>query len=354
VLIACGGTGGHLFPGIAVAEELKARGHRPILLISEKKVDAEASAKYGDLEFARIAAIAKPPTLSLKMLPFMLRLWKTIGSCKKLLQEKEIDVVLGMGGFTSFPPAFAAKKLGKPCYVHDSNAVPGKSNLLTGKYCTAVLLGLEAAVPYFKGRKTIVTGTPVRQEMRALIGRDEARAKLGVPEGKKMIFVFGGSQGAQKVNTFTAEAAKADDSLYWYHVAGSADLQRVEGLAKGQGNHEVLGFCADMGTAYAASDLVVCRSGASSMTELSFLGLPSILVPYPFSADDHQVKNAEVFDSAGAGVMIKEADLEGGAYLKAVQEIVHDQSKLLGMKEAARALSVDDAAAKICEVVFFL
>ena len=162
ILIACGGTGGHLFPGIAVAEALRARGHEVMLLISEKKVDAEASAKYSHLRFATVPAVAKPPTLSPRMLPFLWKLKNSIKRCKAILREFGADAVLGMGGFTSLPPVYAGHKLGLKTFIHDSNARPGRANVLTSRFCTRVFLGLEPAKAFFPNRETVVTGTPVR------------------------------------------------------------------------------------------------------------------------------------------------------------------------------------------------
>jgi UDP-N-acetylglucosamine--N-acetylmuramyl-(pentapeptide) pyrophosphoryl-undecaprenol N-acetylglucosamine transferase len=195
VIIACGGTGGHLFPGIAVAQELKSRGHEVILLISEKKVDARASEKYTELRFETVKAIAKPPTLSPRMVPFLLRLWKTIKHCGRIVEREKADVVLGMGGFTSLPPVFAGAKKGLRTYVHDSNAIPGRSNRLTARRCTKVLLGLKEAASYFPKAEVAVTGTPVRDELENLPSREEACAVFGLDSAKRTLLVMGGSQG---------------------------------------------------------------------------------------------------------------------------------------------------------------
>ena len=152
IVIACGGTGGHLFPGIAVAQELKKRGHRVTLLISQKKVDAQASKNYGDLDFRTIEAIAMPKIPSLSLLGFGVRLYKAIRFSRNLLDEVEADVVIGMGGFTSFPPVYAAHRKGIRTYVHDSNALPGKANRMTAKCCTNVLLGIEEARKWWPGK----------------------------------------------------------------------------------------------------------------------------------------------------------------------------------------------------------
>ncbi len=350
IVIACGGTGGHLFPGIAVAEELGRRGHEALLLISEKKVDADASAKYGGLEFVSIPAIAKPPTLSPRMLPFVFRLWKTVRRCRGLLRERKVDVVLGMGGFTSLAPVYAGHRLGLPTYVHDSNAVPGKANVLTSRFCTKVLLGLEAAGSYFGGREPVVTGTPVRRDLHALPGREASREKFGLRAGVPVVLVVGGSQGAKGLNTLVLEAGKElGERVQCLHIAGKGDFERVKNEAAGRPQHMVLSFCEDMASAYAAATMVICRSGASSLTELALLGLPALLVPYPHAADDHQTKNAEAFVDGGAALLFQERDLTGTKLAAEVAALTGDAKQLASMAEGMRRLSVDDAAARICE-----
>ncbi len=352
VVIACGGTGGHLFPGIAIAEELKRRGHHPLLLISQKKVDADASAKYGELEFRTVPAIAKPSTLSPKMLPFLWRLWRTTGQSKRLLRAHRAEVVIGMGGFTSLPPVYAGNKLGLVTAMHDSNALPGKSNRVGARWCTKVLLGLEAARKYFPHSEVEVTGTPVRAEFRNLPPKEEALAKFGLQPGRPVVLSFGGSQGAMRINTLVAEASReSGDRVQWLQIAGRADEARVKGLVGGRVNHTVTGFCDDMPSAYAAGDLVISRSGGASLTEVAFLGKPSVLVPYPFAADDHQTRNAESFEKAGAAVLARERDLDGGRLAGIVGDLLGAPDKLQAMASAMRALSVDDSAGMICDVI---
>jgi len=352
VVIACGGTGGHLFPGIAVAEELKRRGHRPLLLISRKRVDADASAKYGTLDFRTVEAIAKPPTLSPKMLPFLWRLWRTICQSKGLLREQRVEVVLGMGGFTSLPPVYAGKKMGLVTALHDSNALPGKSNRMGARWCSKILVGLEAARAYFPEGEVEVTGTPVRREFENLPSRAEAREGLGLSVDRPVVFAFGGSQGARVLNTLVAEAAEIlGDGVQWLQVAGRDDEQRVKELVAGRSGHVVRGFCDDMPAAYAASDLVVSRAGGASLTELAYLGRPSILVPYPHAADDHQTYNARCFEQAGAALLAPESELEGAKLAQLIGGLLKSPENLGAMELAARELSVDDAAGRICDIL---
>ncbi len=351
VIIACGGTGGHLFPGIAVAQQLRKQGHRPVLLISRKEVDAEASSKYGDLEFHSIPAIAKPPTLSLRMPGFLWKLFSTYMSCKRLLRREKADVVLGMGGFTSLPPCKAAHALGLRAYVHDSNAMPGKSNRLTARWCTKVLVGMQEAVQHFPGSTCEVVGTPVRDEICLLPGQAEARERLGLPADKPVILVTGGSQGARNLNSMLIEAAKADPGVHYLVIAGRLDYDRVSALAGDAPNITVLGFCSDMPAAYAAADGVIARSGASTLTELSIIGKATLLVPFPFAADDHQTHNALAFSTRGAAVLIQQADLTTEKVHDFVHNTVLDPAARKAMENAMRTLSRPDAAKKIAEAI---
>ncbi len=348
VIIACGGTGGHLFPGIAVAQELKSRGHEVVLLISEKKVDAQASEKYTDLRFETVKAIAKPPTFSLKMVSFLWKLRKTIGQCGQILRSENADVVLGMGGFTSYPPVVAGAKRGVRTYVHDSNAVPGRSNRMTAKKCTAVLVGLKEAGKHFESREVLVTGTPVRDELEELPTREEACAEFGLEPDKKTILVMGGSQGAWRLNEIVA---KGTEGSGWQvlHLAGQGDFERLSEQVGDREGYKVLAFCSRMGVAYAASDFCVARSGASSLTELAHVGLPALLVPFPFAADDHQTANAVVFEKAGAAILKKQDELSVEVFREMLEGM--DKGRRAEMSEKMRSLAVPEAAGNIADVI---
>ncbi|MDP4626468.1 MAG: undecaprenyldiphospho-muramoylpentapeptide beta-N-acetylglucosaminyltransferase [Akkermansiaceae bacterium] len=348
ILIACGGTGGHLFPGIAVAESLLAQGHKPLLLISQKKIDAQASAKYPHLSFKVVPAIAKPPTLSPKMLPFMVALWKSIRSSKKIIRDFGADAVLGMGGFTSLPPVYAGHRLGKKTYVHDSNARPGRANILTSRFCTEVFIGLEPAAKFFK-TPTLLTGTPARPEIINLPSRDQAAAKFGLDPDKTTLLVTGGSQGALQLNRLIAQAAPSlPENIQILHIAGPGDYERIRSEnPKRRPGYHLMGFCDQMPSAYALADLAIARSGASTLTELSLAGLPSVLVPYPYAADDHQTANARVFSTAGAAKLIQEKDLTPESLAKLLTDLLTNPGTLNAMSEAAKSLAIADAAERV-------
>ncbi len=352
ILIACGGTGGHLFPGIAVAESLLAQGHEPLLLISQKKIDSQASAKYPHLKFKVVPAIAKPATLSLKMLPFLWALFQSIRTSKNIIRNFGADAVLGMGGFTSLPPVYAGHRLGKKTYVHDSNARPGKANILTSRFCTKVFIGLAPAAAFFQ-KETELTGTPARPEILNLPPRSQAAANFGLDPDKKTLLVTGGSQGALGLNRLVAQAAPLlPEDAQILHIAGPGDFERIRSEhPKRRPGYQLIGFCDQMPSAYAIADLVVARSGASTLTEISLAGIPSILVPYPYAADDHQTANAKVFLEAGAAKLIQQKDMTPQSLAKLLTNLLSDDAALKEMSSAARSLAVPDAPEKVTAAI---
>lgn len=329
-----------------------ARGHEVLLLISEKKVDSEASAKYKHLNFKTMPAVAKPPTLSPRMLPFLWKMWGSVLHCKKVIREFQADAVLGMGGFTSLPPVYAGHKMGLKTFIHDSNARPGRANVLTSRFCTRVFLGLEPAKAFFPNRETVMTGTPVRPEIINLPSLEDAAAAFGLEVGRPTIVVTGGSQGAKRLNELCAQAAASlPAQTQVLHIAGAIDFQRVSEITQGREGYKVLGFCDQMPSAYAVADLVIARSGASSLTEISIAGHPSILVPFPYAADDHQTRNAEVFANAGASILVQERDLDAEKLAALTTSVLQDLPTYKRMAKAARALAVPDAADRVCAAI---
>ncbi|MEG0024423.1 MAG: undecaprenyldiphospho-muramoylpentapeptide beta-N-acetylglucosaminyltransferase [Akkermansia sp.] len=352
VVIACGGTGGHLFPGIAVAQELKKRGHRVTLLISKKNVDAEASEQYGDLEFRSVEAVALPKLPSLAMFKFFRKLWKTWRTSKAIFKEVGAEVVVGMGGFTSLPPVVVANRMKLKTFVHDSNALPGKANRLTAKWCDHVLLGVGEAAHYFAKTKCVVTGTPIRAEMESIIPRETARAHFGLKLEDKVVLAMGGSQGAKNLNSLIIEAAgKCSDLCKFIIITGSADYNRVATLAEGMHHVNVLSFCSEMPMAYGAADLVISRSGASSLTELAHVGKPALLVPYPYAADDHQAHNARVFSAYGAAHVCREESLTSDSIATFLRDLLSDETKYNEMQRAVKGQDVPDAAHRIADMI---
>ena len=353
-LIACGGTGGHLFPGISVAQELKRRGHEVLLLVSEKAIDQRALQAHPDLQSRQISMVGKPRTLSLAMLKFLFKVWKTYRHCKGLVREFQADAVLGMGGFTSLPPIMAGKHLGKPTFIHESNAIPGKANKLTAKYCSAVFVGMDVCTQHFPDKTCHVVGTPVRDCLKVAIDPAVARPSFGLLPDKKTLLVMGGSQGARGVNdAMTGALAELDpDSLQIIHLTGKDDEASVrEVYEKTEFTHHVAPFCDRMGEALASADIVISRSGASSMSELAHFAIPSILIPYPYAAEDHQTFNAKPFADAGAAVLCPQGDLKAAELARLVREDFLDPEKHEAMRRKMHSFSSDDANIKICDIM---
>jgi UDP-N-acetylglucosamine--N-acetylmuramyl-(pentapeptide) pyrophosphoryl-undecaprenol N-acetylglucosamine transferase len=355
VLIACGGTGGHLFPGIAVGEVLASRGHDVTLLISEKKIDTLAASGHPELRFEKMPFLAMPKPWSPKMFGFLKSLWQGTKACRKIIRDHEVDVVLGMGGFTSFAPLYAGRKEGCCTLIHESNAIPGKANRLNARYSDTVLCGLEACKAQFPKHEDVrVVGTPVRSSMRKP-GSDDPHAFFKLDKDKRTLLVMGGSQGARGLNRAVGTALEQFEKMgiQVLHIAGPTDYEEVKDvyakipLLK----QHVAAFCHRMELAYRMADLAIARSGASSMSELAYFGVPSLLVPYPHAAEDHQTRNAEIFEKAGAARLMRESDLNADTLADTVREIFNDPRKAGEMKKAAQKLAVKNSAEKIADML---
>jgi UDP-N-acetylglucosamine--N-acetylmuramyl-(pentapeptide) pyrophosphoryl-undecaprenol N-acetylglucosamine transferase len=355
VLIACGGTGGHLFPGIAVGEVLASRGHDVTLLISEKKIDSLAASGHKELRFEKMPFLAMPKPWSPKMIGFLKGLWQGTKRCRQIIRDHEVEVVLGMGGFTSFAPLYAGRKEG--CRTSFTKATPSParptaSTPATATSCCAASKPAKSTFP--KHGDVRVVGTPIRSSMRKQNG-DDPRAFFKLDKDKRTLLVMGGSQGARGVNRAVGMALEQFEKMgiQVLHIAGPTDYEEVRDvyakipLLK----QHVAAFCHRMDLAYRVADLAIARSGASSMSELAYFGVPSLLVPYPYAAEDHQTRNAEIFDKAGAARLMRESDLNADTLADAVRSIFNDTRKAGEMKKAAQKLAVKNSAEKIADLI---
>ena len=308
-IIACGGTGGHLFPGLAVAETLKARGHDVMLFVSEKEIDTVALKGHPDFRYEKLPSIGMPSVLSPAFIRFLRRTWESVSLCRNIYRRIQPKVVLGMGGFTSTAPIIAAKLQGIPALIHESNAIPGKANKIGARLSVNVLLGFACCAESFPGSPCITTGTPVHKNLGALIDKAEALKAFQLDPTRKTLLVMGGSQGAAGINQILYKAAPLlkDEPFQIIHLTGERD-DRLAAANYQRENipHYVAPFYYTMEEAYSAADLVVSRAGAASLSELSYFGLPSILIPYPYATDDHQTFNAKIFSNAGAAELIQD------------------------------------------------
>lgn len=353
-LIACGGTGGHLFPGISVAQELKRRGHDACLIISQKNIDQRALQAHPDLDSRQMAMIGMPRPFSLAMPGFLLKFWKAYRASRKMIRQLDAHAVLGMGGFTSMPPIMAARKLGKPTFIHESNAIPGKANRLTAKYCIAVFLGMPACETHFPKSTCYLTGTPVRDELREPIDRVTARSRFGLDPDKFTLLVMGGSQGARALNQAVREALPHLDpeAVQVLHLTGEEDEADMRSAYEKSGfTHHTAAFCDNMAAALASADAALCRSGASTMSELVQFRVPGILVPYPFAAEDHQTHNARPLEEAGAAVLCPQSDLTGVKLAQVLREQFFDPGKRSAMQRNLEPFRSENASMKISDIM---
>lgn len=354
VVIACGGTGGHLFPGLAVAQALKERGHELLLIVSEKAIDAQALKAHPDFRAEKLPSVGLPSLLSPAMIRFITRTWESIGQCKEIYRKFRPDAVLGMGGFTSTAPLLAAR-LGKiPSFVHESNSIPGKANKWASRFVSCVLLGFQACTQFFPGRKCLVVGTPVRQDLGERIPRDEALRLFQLDPARRTLLVMGGSQGAAGINQLMFKAAPLlrNANLQIIHLTGERDdrLAAANYLREEIPTY-VAPFHHRMQEVYSAADLVVSRAGAASLSELSHFGLPSLLVPYPYAAENHQETNADIYVEAGAAEKFLESDTSADALARRIIELLGDDTVRGHMAAAAKAMAPDDAAKKVADVI---
>jgi UDP-N-acetylglucosamine--N-acetylmuramyl-(pentapeptide) pyrophosphoryl-undecaprenol N-acetylglucosamine transferase len=354
VVIACGGTGGHLFPGISVGEALQRRGHDVLALISEKNIDALATQGYNHLRFEKVPAIGMPRLISPQIFKFGFRFARTMGTCKRILKDFGADAVLGMGGFTSMPPVLAGWRLGKKTFLHESNAYPGKANRLTARFVTTALVGLEDCAGFLPKDKTLVVGTPLRTSLMEPVDKAAAYRSFDLDPELLTLAVMGGSQGARGINNAVCDALSALDSskVQVIHISGEADLDFVREKYAASGiRHHVGAFCHRMQDIFAVTDLVVSRAGASSLSELAYFGTPAVLIPYPYAADDHQLKNAQVFARQRAAVLLEERQITGACMVKVLNDLIRDPETRQALGRKCASLGVRDAAERICEII---
>jgi len=366
VAIACGGTGGHLFPGLAVAEQLTARGCAVALLISPKDVDQQAvksalecrtplrrdadghSRSAGSVPGAPLEAFTLPAVAlqNRNYFSFAGNLLKSLFAAQKIFRRRKPDAVLAMGGFTSAPPVWVGKDFGARTFLHESNTIPGRANRLLARFVDEVFVGFPEAVTRFRGvpqSRIKVTGTPVRAT---------CRAALGLEPNRQTILVMGGSQGASGINEMILSALPllADRDWQWLHLTGMTGFEKVKQAYATHGFKAVVRpFLAEMDLALGAATAAVSRAGASSLAELAAMRLPSLLVPFPAAADNHQFFNARAFETTGAARLLEQKDATPEKVAALLRELIENEKARTGMQTALARWHAPRAAEQIAE-----
>jgi UDP-N-acetylglucosamine--N-acetylmuramyl-(pentapeptide) pyrophosphoryl-undecaprenol N-acetylglucosamine transferase len=347
-LISCGGTGGHLSPGIALAEGLIARGHTPTLLISHKKVDTRLIEKYPHLSFERIPGA--PFTLHpIGFARFVAKQTQGLVRSFGLVRKPAPDAIVGFGGFTTASIIVAGALHHIPVALHEANRVPGRAIRLLGRVARRVYLPPGVRLPDLRTSVVYPMGLPVRKEIQRQ-PRDEARSALGLDPKQSVLAVLGGSQGATKLNEWAREKAEAlaAEGVQVYCVTGLGKGQATESVYQSRSGQPVKAifapFCDRMATLMSAADLVVSRAGAGTIAELIRCETPAILVPYPHAADNHQWANARYFEQQGGGIVVAQEHM--GDLTKEVRDVIFNDWLLRkfrsNLQRMDRANSLDE------------
>jgi UDP-N-acetylglucosamine--N-acetylmuramyl-(pentapeptide) pyrophosphoryl-undecaprenol N-acetylglucosamine transferase len=351
VMIAAGGTGGHIYPGIAVAQEIMRRDAKSQVHFVgtarglETRLVPQAGFELSLIESAGLKNVRLGARMKgLAILP------KSLTSARRLMREFQPDVVVGAGGYVSGPVVLTAALTNHPTLVMESNALPGWTNRVLARFVDRAAVSFEQALPYFRG-KAKVTGNPVRREF------FEIPAKRREP-GKFALLVFGGSQGARAINEAMVAALprlkEIPIELRIRHQTGPADFEKVKAAYAAAGWDEradVRGYIDNMMADFAEADLVLCRAGATTTAELIAAGKASIMIPFPFAADDHQRRNAEALQTAGAARMILQEDLSGAQLATEIEKLVKVPEEINRMEQASRKLAHGDAAAAAVDII---
>lgn len=349
VLIVAGGTGGHLYPGISIAKKLIENNHQVLMVIRDKELETKAVSD-AHLEFATIAGTGLKKSI-VGVIKFGLQFLKGFSQAKKIITRFNPEAILAMGNYLSLPIAIAGYRRKIPVVLHEQNCLPGKATNFLAKNAAAICVSYADSAAYlgiYKS-KIVFTGNPIRPEMLA------AGAKLRVHQTSNVL-VFGGSQGAHSINLAMIEALDRLESVRTKititHLSGTNDQSLVEkGYQERNFNVSIAPYRNDMHEAYMKASLVVARAGAATLAELAYFGLPSILIPYPYAAEDHQRINAEVFVQAGAARMILDQDLNSNTLANNISEMIQNGTVLQNMSKAAQKLAQPHAAEEIVKVI---
>ncbi|MCF2149420.1 undecaprenyldiphospho-muramoylpentapeptide beta-N-acetylglucosaminyltransferase [Desmonostoc muscorum LEGE 12446] len=344
LLIAASGTGGHLFPAIALAEKLP--DYQIEWLGVPNRLETELVPKEYPLN--TIAVEGFQQGFGISSIRTLARLVGSIFQVRRILKQGNFQGVFTTGGYIAGPAVIAARSLGLPVIFHESNAIPGKVTRFFGPWCSVVALGFEVAAKYLPRAHNVCVGTPVRAQF--LDGAMNAPLDLAIPDGVPLIVVFGGSQGAVAINKLVREGANAwfDAGAYVVHLTGDRDTE-ADSLKHPQ--YIALPFYNNMAALLQRASIAISRSGAGSLTELAVCGVPAILIPYPFAAEDHQSYNAEVFTKAGAALTLKQSQLTAQELQSNVLNLLHSPQELANMGEKAKAIAVPDSAEKLAQLV---
>lgn len=350
VVLTGGGTGGHIYPALSVARCLTGE---ELLYVGtaegpEARIVPQAGVPFRSIPSRKLSRKPSPGAVA----ALAVSAWGVARAAGLLLRWKP-DVVLGTGGYASAGVMFAAALLRIPTVVHEANVVPGRVNRLLARLCTRVALTYEASARYFPAGKTVVTGLPVRPDLATADGAEAGRA-YGLRPDQPVLVVSGGSGGAQTLNRAVLQALPAlgDLGVQVVHQTGRSQYEAVlQEIGETPAFYHPLAYVDDMPALLAAAALIVSRGGSSSLAEVTAVGLPAIVVPYPYAVADHQTHNARALEEAGAAVLVRDAELDGARLVREVTALLQSPDRLDRMRAASRAQGRPEAAQRVAELL---
>lgn len=357
VILSGGGTGGHVYPALTIAEQIKAlRPDAEIIFVGTRDgLESDIIPRYGyKLEFIDVAGFKR--SLSLDTVRSGIKLVRGLHDAYKLINKLKPDLVIGTGGYVCGPIVLLAALKGIATCIQEQNAMPGATNKILSRYVKKVFLGYSEAEKYFNGSsKKVFTGNPIRSEIMQ-IKHSDAISELGLDSSKKTILVSGGSRGARSINNalkYVERELSGRSDVQVLHATGEANYEEYMAEMKQGGELEdniiIRPYLHNMPVALAAADLAVFRAGAVGLAELVAKGVPAILVPYPYATANHQEFNARAVEAAGAGRVILDKELTGEKLLEEIEKLLIDDANLQAMKKAAKKLGKPDAASEIAQ-----
>ena len=357
LMIAGGGTGGHLFPGVAIAEELRARAPgAPVRFVGTARgIEARVLPELGwDLELIQVSGLKTVGALG--AVRGLFRLPRALWQARRAVKQWKPDAVIGVGGYASGPVVLMARLAGVPTAICEQNSIPGLTNKILGRIARAVFLSFEESRRFFKPKKVVMSGNPVRRALVArLAGGAAGAGETAAAPVPVCVLVSGGSQGAVAVNELASKAlialaAEAGVTLSVVHQTGEKDLEATRARYAAAGvDAECSAFIRDMAAAYARADFVIGRAGATTVAELAIAGKPAVFIPYPFAADNHQELNAREMAEAGAALMFRQAEVTAEQLADALRPLLADPGRRRTMGAAMKALAKPGAAAAVVD-----
>ena len=349
--IACGGTGGHIFPGLATAEILRERGDEVTLWMGGKDIEKKALAGWTGMVIT-VQCAGLPPRPDLKYLNSLTLNWRAFLECRRKMRFSPPDVLLAMGSYASFAPVMAARSLSIPVVLHEANVIPGRANLFLSRFARVFAIGFEETRSHVRHGNMVYTGIPLRR----LDVKDTNPDWKLIKPGVFLVLVMGGSRGARSLNEIAVRAIlnlnESGNAVQIVHLTGADDEALVRKTYLDAGvHHLVFSFLHNMDQAFLRASLAICRAGASTCAEIAKFGVPALLIPYPHAASNHQMANARAMENAGAADVIEENKCSPEWLAGYIKAGMRDGAKLQKMRQAALNRADNDAATVLAELV---